>query len=98
MAMIQCEKHGLSFVSLVCEHIIQAVECHQQCQRLQICLDEFFAPCVWVCKDCYKEYRNLEDIDLDHALDRLKLLCGKCFDEWNVTIPGVPNFRIFKKL
>lgn len=82
MAMIQCEVHGLSSMSLMCEHVKHAVDCHHKCDCFQICLDEFFAPCVWTCMVCRERYRDIEDDDLDGVLDQLKLHCGKCFDEW----------------
>lgn len=86
MAMIQCARHGLCPVTMVCRHIKEAVARSKTAEFYHICLDEFFAPYVCVCPDCSDQYGIPSQVNAEDVMQEFQLICGNCFDDWLQTV------------
>jgi hypothetical protein len=85
MAMCQCERHGLQGAQLMCLHIQRAALDNRPIQYTTACGDDFFAPCMWLCNECKNIWDGIAmENDKEEFLGTLKVMCGDCFDEWNV--------------
>ena len=82
MAIIDCNKHGVCGVSLLCEHLSNALATQRQTSVERHETNDVVAKSIFLCVECSTTLKLSNGEPTDQLLDTLTPVCGKCFREW----------------
>jgi hypothetical protein len=95
MGMIECPRHQLSFLAIVCPHVEEAVRRLPGPIAWKAVRDPDGLRWATVCPECYLRVPDAQDMDFDEWYEAFEELwaegyvplCGRCLNEHSPTEP-----------